>query len=72
METCPEWPEGNITCIASDEGWLFLAMVIDLFTRRNNVYGETLFSSLKVELLHVQRFETWCQADDETIAWRPL
>jgi putative transposase len=36
----------------------------------NNACSETLFGSLKVERLHGQRFETFRQAKDETIAWR--
>ena len=55
---------GDITYIATDEGWLFLAVVIDLFSRR-----ETLFGLLKVERLHGQRFVTRCQAKDEVIDW---
>jgi transposase InsO family protein len=129
---------GDITYIATEEGWLFLAVVIDLFSRRvvgwsmqpdmrrnlvidalemawfrrrpdrntvlifhsdrgsqyasddfnkvlqehaitpsmsrkgncwDNACSETLFGSLKVERLHGQRFETFRQAKDETIAW---
>jgi putative transposase len=129
---------GDITYIATEEGWLFLAIVIDLFSRRvvgwsmqtdmrralvidalemawlrrsaeskpglifhsdrgsqyasddfhkvlqdwaitpsmsrkgncwDNACSETLFGSLKVERLHGQRFATFRQAKDETIAW---
>ena len=129
---------GDFTYIATDEGWLFLAVVIDLFSRKvvgwsmrpdmqrnlvidalemawfarnpgkkagllfhsdrgsqyasedfsdvlkehgirpsmsrkgncwDNACSETLFSSLKVERLHGQRFETIREAKDETIAW---
>jgi len=129
---------GDLTYIASDEGWLFLAVVIDLFSRKvvgwsmrpdmqrnlvidalemawfqrnpgknaelifhsdrgsqyasddfsgvlkehgitpsmsrkgncwDNACSETLFSSLKVERLHGQRFETIRDAKDETISW---
>jgi transposase InsO family protein len=143
---------GDITYIAAEEGWLFLAVVIDLFSRRvvgwsmqpdmrrnlvidalqmawfrrrpdrekvlifhsdrgspyrsphgqvfvrgvefasddfnkvlkeyaitpsmsrngncwDNACSETLFGSLKVERLHGQRFQTFRQAKDETIAW---
>ena len=42
-------------------------------SRRGNCWGnvcsETLFSSLKVERLHGQRFVTRRHARDETIAW---
>jgi transposase InsO family protein len=129
---------GDFTYIATDEGWLFLAVVIDLFSRKvvgwsmrpdmqrnlvidalemawfarnpgkntgllfhsdrgsqyasddfsdvlkehgitpsmsrkgncwDNACSETLFSSLKVERLHGQRFETIRDAKDETISW---
>ena len=36
---------------------------------KDNAISETVFGSLKVELLHGQRFLTRCQAKDETIAW---
>ena len=35
----------------------------------DNACSETLFSSLKVERLHGQRFETIRDAKDETISW---
>jgi transposase InsO family protein len=129
---------GDFTYIPTEEGWLFLAVVIDLFSRKvvgwsmrpdmhrdlvidalkmawfgrnpgkqaglifhsdrgsqyasedfsevlkehgitpsmsrkgncwDNACSETLFSSLKVERLHGQRFETIREAKDETIAW---
>ena len=129
---------GDITYIATDEGWLFLAVVIDLFSRQvigwsmrehmtrdivvdalrmawfkrhpgkhtglifhsdrgsqyasgdsrdlltnygiaasmsrrgncwDNACSETLFSSLKVERLHGQRFVTRRHATDENFAW---
>ena len=129
---------GDFTYIATDEGWLFLAVVIDLFSRKvvgwsmrpdmqrnlvidalemawfmrnpgkeaglifhsdrgtqyasedfsdvlkehgitpsmsrkgncwDNACPETLFSSLKVERLYGQRFQTIREAKDEVIAW---
>jgi len=129
---------GDFTYIATKEGWLFLAVVIDLFSRKvvgwsmrpdmqrslvidalemawfarnpgkqagllfhsdrgsqyasadfakvldhwgitpsmsrkgncwDNACSETLFSSLKVERLHGEQFETIRQAKDETINW---
>jgi putative transposase len=129
---------GDLTYIATEEGWLFLAVVIDLFSRKvvgwsmrpdmqrnlvidalemawfqrnpgkkvglifhsdrgsqyasddfsevlkehgitpsmsrkgncwDNACSETLFSSLKVERLHGQRFRTIREAKDETISW---
>jgi putative transposase len=129
---------GDFTYIATDEGWLFLAVVIDLFSRKvvgwsmrpdmqrnlvidalemawfmrnpgkeaglifhsdrgtqyasedfsdvlkehgitpsmsrkgncwDNACSETLFSSLKVERLYGQRFQTIREAKDEVIAW---
>jgi len=129
---------GDFTYIATDEGWLFLAVVIDLFSRKvvgwsmrpdmqrdlvidalemawyqrspgekaglifhsdrgsqyasedfsdvlkehgitpsmsrkgncwDNACSETLFSSLKVERLYGQRFQTIRAAKDEVIAW---
>jgi transposase InsO family protein len=129
---------GDLTYIETDEGWLFLAVVIDLFSRKvvgwsmrpdmqrnlvidalemawlgrnpgkqaglifhsdrgsqyasgdfsellkehgitpsmsrkgncwDNACSETLFSSLKVERLHGQRFQTIRDAKDETISW---
>jgi transposase InsO family protein len=129
---------GDLTYIATDEGWLFLAVVIDLFSRKvvgwsmrpdmqrnlvidalkmawfqrhpdkktelifhsdrgsqyasddfskvlkehgitpsmsrkgncwDNACSEALFSSLKVERLHGQRFESIRAAKDETISW---
>jgi len=129
---------GDITYIATDEGWLFLAVVIDLFSRQvvgwslrqdmsrdifidalrmawfkrhpgkdtglifhsdrgiryasqdfrdvvteygitasmsrrgdcwDNACSETLFGSLKVERLHVQRFATRRHAKDEVVDW---
>jgi len=109
---------GDFTYIATDEGWLFLAVVIDLFSRKvvgwsmrpemqrnlifhsdrgsqyasedfsevlkghgitpsmsrkgncwDNACSETLFSSLKVERLHGEHFQTIREAKDETIAW---
>jgi len=35
----------------------------------DNACSETLFSSLKVERLHGQRFQTIREAKDETLAW---
>jgi len=129
---------GDFTYIATEQGWLFLAVVIDLFSRKvvgwsmrpdmqrslvidalemawfarnpgkqsglifhsdrgsqyasedfsevlkghsitpsmsrkgncwDNACSETLFSSLKVERLHGQHFQTIREAKDETIAW---
>jgi transposase InsO family protein len=129
---------GDVTYIATDEGWLFLAVVIDLFSRKvvgwsmrpdmqhslvidalemawfarnpgknagllfhsdrgsqyasedfrdvlkghgitpsmsrkgnclDNACSETFFSSLKVERLYGQRFQTIREAKDEVIAW---
>ena len=129
---------GDLTYIETDEGWLFLAVVIDLFSRKvvgwsmrpdmqrnlvidalemawlgrnpgkqaglifhsdrgsqyasgdfsellkehgitpsmsrkgncwDNACSETLFSSLKVERLHGQRFQTIREAKDATISW---
>ena len=129
---------GDLTYIATEEGWLFLAVVIDLFSRKavgwsmrpdmqrnlvidalemawfqrnpgkkaelifhsdrgsqyasddfsevlkehgitpsmsrkgncwDNACSETLFSSLKVERLHGQRFRTIRDAKDEIISW---
>jgi transposase InsO family protein len=129
---------GDFTYIATEQGWLFLAVVIDLFSRKvvgwsmrpdmqrslvidamemawftrnpgkqtglifhsdrgsqyasedfsellkgygitpsmsrkgncwDNACSETLFSSLKVERLHGQRFQTIREAKDEVIAW---
>jgi len=129
---------GDFTYIATDEGWLFLAVVIDLFSRKvvgwsmrpdmqrslvidalemawfarnpgknaglifhsdrgsqyasddfgkilkqhgitpsmsrkgncwDNACSETLFSSLKVERLYGQRFQTIREAKNEVIAW---
>ncbi len=66
---------GDITYIATDEGWLFLAVVIDLFSRQvvgdcwGNACSESLFGSLKVERLHGQRFATRRQAKDEVVDW---
>ena len=129
---------GDLTYIATDEGWLFLAGVIDLFSRKvvgwsmrpdmqrnlvidalemawfqrnlgkntelifhsdrgsqyasddfseilkghgitpsmsrkgncwDNACSETLFSSLKVERLHGQRFQTIRDAKGETVSW---
>jgi len=129
---------GDFTYIATEQGWLFLAVVIDLFNRKavgwsmrpdmqrdlvidalemawfsrnpgrqpglhfhsdrgsqyasadfsdllkghgitpsmsrkgdcwDNACSETLFSSLKVERLHGQRFQTIRAAKDEVIAW---
>jgi len=54
---------GDITYIATEEGWLFLAVVIDLFSRQ--VVGW----SLKMERLHGQRFKSKRQAKDEALAW---
>ena len=51
---------GDITYIATNEGWVFLAVVIDLFSRQ--VVGW----SLKVEQLPGQRFATRRDAKDET------
>jgi putative transposase len=129
---------GDFTYIATEQGWLFLAVVIDLFSRKvvgwsmrpdmqrnlvidalemawfsrnpgkqagllfhsdrgsqyasadfsdllkgygitpsmsrkgdcwDNACSETLFSSLKVERLHGQRFQSIREAKDEVIAW---
>jgi putative transposase len=129
---------GDLTYIGTEQGWLFLAVVIDLFSRKvvgwsmrpdmqrnlvidalemawfrrnpgkdaelifhsdrgslyasddfsevlkvhgitpsmsrkgncwDNACPETLFSSLKVERLHGQRFRTIREAKDETISW---
>ena len=39
---------GDITCIHTDEGWLFLAVVIDLFSRQ--VVGQALGWSLREDM----------------------
>ena len=49
---------GDITYIATEEGWLFLAVV-----------SETQFGSLKVERLHGERFQTIRQAKDAVLDW---
>ena len=138
MRPVPGSPDPSLAFIQSVSGWLFLAVVIDLFScrvvgwsmqpdmRRNlvidalemawfqrrpdrkkgmifhsdrgsqyasedfnkalkeyaitqsmsrkgncwdNACSETLFGSLKVERLHGQRFETFRQGKDQTIAW---
>src|SRR5208337_3512561 len=64
---------GDITYIATEEGWLFLAMVIDVLSRKGNCWDnavtETLFGSLKVERLHGERFVTMRQAKDAVLGW---
>jgi len=45
---------GDITYIATDEGWLFLAVVIDLFSRQ--VIGWSLRSDMTLPRFHVHQF----------------
>ena len=40
---------GDLTCIATDEGWLFLAVVIDLFSRR--VVGWSMQTDMRSSLV---------------------
>lgn len=64
---------GDITYLWTDEGWLYLAVVIDLYSRRvvgwamsermsakgncyDNACAESFFHSLKVEVIHGERF----------------
>jgi transposase InsO family protein len=64
-----EWMRGMV----GGRGWLFLAVVMDLFSRKGNCWDnavtETLFGSLKVERLHGERFQTIRQAKDAVLAW---
>ena len=55
---------GDMTCIPTNERWLFLAMILDLFRRRilnsslrQDMPSETLFASLRVERLYGQHFQ---------------
>ena len=45
----------DITCISTREGWLYLAIVIDLFSR---AVAESFFHTLKIELIHHCDFKT--------------
>jgi transposase InsO family protein len=47
---------GDITYIATDEGWLFLAVVIDLFSRQ--VVGWSLRDEMKNQLV-IDALHTW-------------
>ncbi len=46
---------GDITYIATDEGWLYLAIVIDLFTRKAVGYAmsESMPSELVIDALNM-------------------
>lgn len=46
---------GDITYIATDEGWLYLAAVIDLFSRQvvGWAFGETMTSELVISALNM-------------------
>ena len=46
---------GDITYIATDEGWLYLAAVIDLFSRQvvGWAFGETMTSELIISALNM-------------------
>jgi putative transposase len=57
----------DITYVWTDEGWLYLAMVMNLYSRAivghratcyDNALTESFFHSLKVGLVHRQRYTT--------------
>lgn len=50
---------GDITCIRTDEGWLFLAVVVDLFSRR--VVGWSLRSDMRSGLVEDALHMAWQQ-----------
>ena len=51
---------GDITYIPTKQGWLYLAVVIDLFSRK--VVGWSMDDTLKTELIYNTTFETKAQA----------
>jgi transposase InsO family protein len=63
----------DITYIPTDEGWLYLAVVLDLFSRKaigwDNAPMESFFGSLKTELVHDQRYRTHEEAKRDLFAY---
>ena len=48
---------GDITCLWTNEGSLYLAVIIDL-SSYNNACAESFFHTLKVEIIHGEHFIT--------------
>ena len=50
---------GDITCIGTDEGWLYLAVVLDLYSRRVVGWsmGERMPAALVCDALHMALFQ---------------
>ena len=48
----------DITYVATAEGWLYLAVILDLFSRR--VVGWEVGESLEAELAQAARWKTRC------------
>jgi len=53
---------GDITCVHTQQGWLYLAVVIDLFSRKvvgwGNAVSESFFHTLKTELTNHVKFKS--------------
>ena len=54
---------GDITCIGTDEGWLYLAVVLDLFSRR--IVGWSLRSEMRAEIVIGALQMAWYQRAPE-------
>jgi putative transposase len=59
---------GDITCIPTDEGWLFLAVVIDLFSRR--VVGWSMQPEMRVNLVIDALEMAWLRRSPDKTAGR--
>jgi len=51
---------GDVTYIATDEGWLYLAVVIDLFSRRNAVSATSATKIQKLAEYFPSYRSPWC------------
>ncbi len=59
---------GDITYIATDEGWLYLAVVIDLFSRM--VIGWSMDKTMKTQLVNDALFMAiWKRKPSKGLVW---
>ena len=54
---------GDITCIATEECWLYLAVVLDLFSRR--IVGWSLRAEIRTEIVTGALQMAWCRRAPE-------
>lgn len=59
---------GDITCIYTQEGWLYLAVVIDLFSRK--IIGWSMNQRMKAQLVNdALLMAVWKRKPDKGLVW---